>query len=78
MLIDEAQDLTQNEQKLFVLLFKKECIIVADGGHQFVRNIEVCNWSAIKERENIKLKYCLRQKNNIVKFINMSLNNVDF
>ena len=71
VLIDEAQDLTQNEQKLFVLLFKKEGIIVADGGHQFVRNIEVCNWSAIKERENIKLKYCLRQKNNIVKFINI-------
>lgn len=38
--------------------------------NKFVRNVDVCDWSAIRERENIKLKYCLRQKNNIIKFVN--------
>ena len=51
-------------------MFDVSRIVVADGGKQFVRNVDVCDWSSIKNRDNIKLKYCLRQKNNIVKFIN--------
>ena len=70
VLIDEAQDWTKEEQKLLTLLFDNDHIIVADGGKQFVRSVDVCDWSIIKNKENIKLKYCLRQKNNIIKFIN--------
>lgn len=68
--VDEGQDWTEKEQTLITLLFENNHIIVADGGKQFVRNVEVCDWSIIKNRENVKLKYCLRQKNNIIKFIN--------
>ena len=45
-------------------------IIVADGGQQFVRRINVCDWSVVRDRNNIKLKYCLRQKENLVSFTN--------
>jgi len=70
VLIDEAQDWTEKEKSLILRLFDKGHILVADGGQQFVRNVEVCDWSLIQDRNNIKLKYCLRQKNNIVKFLN--------
>ena len=70
VLVDEAQDWTEKEQLLLTTIYEIDHIIVADGGKQFVRNVDVCDWSVIKARENVKLKYCLRQKNNIVKFIN--------
>jgi hypothetical protein len=70
ILVDEAQDWTEKEQLLLTLLCENDHIIIADGGKQFVRNVDVCDWSIIKNRENVKLKYCLRQKNNIIKFIN--------
>lgn len=77
ILIDEAQDWTKDEQDLIVLLHGKDHVIVADGGLQFVRNIDVCDWSLIPDRQNIKLKYCLRQKENIVKFINHYVQAID-
>ena len=64
ILIDEAQDWTNLERDIVLKLFDKGKIIVADGGQQFVRSIDVCDWSVIRERNNIKLKYCLRQKEN--------------
>lgn len=70
VLVDEAQDWTEKEQHILTILYENDHIVVADGGKQFVRNVDVCDWSAIRERENIKLKYCLRQKNNIIKFVN--------
>lgn len=70
VLVDEAQDWTEKEQQLITLLYENDHIIVADGGKQFVRNADVCDWSTVRERENVKLKYCLRQKNNLIKFIN--------
>ena len=51
-------------------MFEKGKIIVADGGLQFVRNIDICDWSMVRERNNIKLKYCLRQKENLISFLN--------
>ena len=38
---------------------------------QFVSNVDVCDWSVVRERNNIKLKYCLRQKENIIQFLNI-------
>lgn len=71
VLIDEAQDWNTTERDIILSLFDKGKIIVADGGQQFVRNIDACDWSVVKKRNNIKLKYCLRQKENIVKFLNI-------
>lgn len=70
ILIDEAQDWTKIERDLIFLLFDESHILVADGGQQFVRQIEPCDWSIIPDRKNIKLKYCIRQKENLIHFIN--------
>ena len=71
VLIDEAQDWTNTERDIILKLFDSGKIIVADGGQQFVRNIDACDWSIVRNRNNIKLKYCLRQKENLVKFLNV-------
>lgn len=70
VLIDEAQDWSNLERDVILKLYDKGKIIVADGGQQFVRRIDVCDWSVVRDRNNIKLKYCLRQKENLVAFIN--------
>lgn len=77
VLIDEAQDWSNLERDIVLKLFDKGHIIVADGGQQFVRNIDVCDWSVIRERNNKKLKYCLRQKENIVRFLNLYSSRLD-
>lgn len=71
LLIDEAQDWNDSERDIVLKLFDKGKIIVADGGNQFVRRGKVCDWTVIRERNNIKLKYCLRQKENIISFLNL-------
>lgn len=71
VLIDEAQDWSNPERDIILMLFDKGKIIVADGGQQFVRRIDPCDWSVVRNRNNIKLKYCLRQKENLVEFINL-------
>lgn len=70
VLIDEAQDWSNLERDIILKLFDNGRLIVADGGQQFVRNLEVCDWSIVRERNNIKLKYCLRQKENLISFLN--------
>ena len=77
ILIDEAQDWSEEERNLILHLYDKNNIIVADGGHQFVRGIVPCDWTAVSGRNNIKLKYCLRQKRNIVRFINYYAEMID-
>ena len=71
LMIDEAQDWNEAERDVVLKLFDKGNIIVADGGNQFVRRGKVCDWTVIHERNNIKLKYCLRQKENIISFLNL-------
>lgn len=71
VLIDEAQDWMNTEKEIILRLFDKGKIIVADGGLQFVRHIYPCDWSIVRERNNIKLKYCLRQKENLITFLNV-------
>lgn len=70
ILIDEAQDWSEAERNLILQLYDKQRILVADGGQQFVRGISPCDWTVVPNRNNIKLRYCLRQKRNLVKFIN--------
>ena len=69
-LVDEAQDWLKIEQDIILKLFGAERLIIADGGQQYVRRIESCDWSVFPNRKSTKLKYCLRQKPNLVKFIN--------
>lgn len=68
--VDEAQDWTSYERDLLLRVFKPEQIVVADGGQQFVRKISPCDWLVVKDRNNVKLKKCLRQKKNLIKFLN--------
>lgn len=68
--IDEAQDWSDLERDIVLKLFDKRRILVADGGQQFVRNIQPCDWYIVRERTSIKLKKCLRQKSNLIKFVN--------
>ncbi len=70
ILIDEAQDWSEDERILILQLYDRKRIFIADGGQQFVRGISPCDWTVVPDRNNIKLKYCLRQKRNLVKFIN--------
>lgn len=70
VMIDEAQDWTSVERDIVLKLFDSEKIVVADGGNQFVRNETSCDWSIVKEKNNYKLKQCLRQKQNLVSFLN--------
>lgn len=53
VLIDEAQDWSNLERDIVLKLFDKGKIIVADGGQQFVRRINVCDWSAVRDRNNM-------------------------
>lgn len=70
VLIDEAQDWMSIERDIILKIFHEGKVIVADGGQQFVRRIKPCDWSSVKLRQTIKLKTCLRQKNNLVNFCN--------
>lgn len=76
--IDEAQDWSEQEKELILLLYDKSKIIVADGGVQYVRSITPCDWLMVQNRNNIKLKYCLRQKRNLVSFVNAFSKTIDF
>lgn len=77
ILIDEAQDWSEDERNLILHLYDKNRILVADGGQQFVRNIAPCDWTVVPDRNNIKLKYCLRQKRNLVSFVNHYSETID-
>lgn len=77
ILIDEAQDWGIQERDIILNLFDLGKIIIADGGQQFVRKIDPCDWSIVRRRNNIRLKYCLRQKENLVSFINTYAKNLE-
>lgn len=70
ILIDEAQDWSEDESALIIKLFKKGHILVADGGQQIVKSNGNYNWSSIRDKRSEKLKLCLRQKSNLIKFVN--------
>ncbi len=77
ILIDEAQDWTNSERDIVLKIFDKGKVVVADGGNQFVRRGNVCDWSVVHDRNNIKLKYCLRQKANLISFLNVFSNSFE-
>ena len=73
ILIDEAQDCSEAEIKLWTKLFSPGHIVIADGVDQFVRNIKFSYWGNCLPPEQIttcELSISKRQKSNIVSFVN--------
>lgn len=70
VLIDEAQDFSEAERDILVKIYGSKNIVVADGTDQLVRAKSYCDWPKNENRNIIKLKECLRQKSNLVDFVN--------
>jgi len=74
ILIDEAQDWSENEKNILFRIYGKEHIIVADGVDQFMRSGEKQNWArGLKQNTDFYKKTeekGLRQKYNLVNFVN--------
>lgn len=69
ILVDEAQDWSIAETELLMTLFRPEQIVIADGVDQFVRTVSNKSWDNA-ELNTIKLTKSLRQKSNLVVFVN--------
>ena len=74
LLIDEAQDWKEIEKKLIYKIFGRERVVVADGVDQLIRSQNKCNWRKGLRRDvdfrQTNEKRCLRQKVNLVSFVN--------
>lgn len=71
VLVDEAQDWEDAEKEILFKIYGREHIIVADGVDQFMRGNKYLRWANGKQATNkIELKQGLRQKNNLVNFVN--------
>lgn len=72
--IDEAQDWGETEKDVILMIFGKNRTIIADGIDQFVRSQIKCNWKRglrpFSGFHNSHVRQGLRQKVNIVSFIN--------
>lgn len=67
--VDEAQDWTDSERDILIRLFGDK-LLIADGGQQFVRSVDGCDWNVIENRNSVKLRKSLRQENNLITFTN--------
>ena len=68
--IDEAQDWTEKEKLILYKIYGPNRILVADGVDQFMRNNKRLNWKE-GDANIIKQTKGLRQKNNLVNFVNL-------
>ena len=66
LLIDEAQDWNPIEKDILIKVYGADCLIVADGGQQFVRSNRHLAWGGY----NISLTVGRRQKSSLVYFVN--------
>ena len=71
--VDEAQDWTSEERDLLLRLFPQNKVIVADGIDQFVRSSSRISWGELKDIRKVSL----RQKSNIVAFVNAYSNKLN-
>lgn len=71
--VDEAQDWTSEERDLLLRLFPQNKVIVADGIDQFVRSNNRISWGELKDIRKVSL----RQKSNIVAFVNAYSNKLN-
>lgn len=74
ILIDESQDWDPLEKSIIMTIFGKGKLIVADGIDQLIRTQQKCNWTeGLKPNIDFKKtfeKKGLRQKTNLVEFVN--------
>ena len=72
ILIDEAQDWLEEEKNVVYGIYGPERIVVADGVDQFMRSDYKINWlrGVDSEINNNHSEVCLRQKPNLVRFVN--------
>ncbi len=69
--VDEAQDFLEIEKDVLFKLFGTDNFTIANGIDQRIRGHYYCNWTFnIKNRQIKKLTTCLRQKENLVNFVN--------
>ena len=68
--IDEAQDWREEEMNILFKLYPPQNIIVADGVDQFVRSGKKCVWEKIEGKRCLERSVSLRQKKNLIEFIN--------
>ena len=71
ILIDEAQDWLEEEKDIVYLIYGPERIVVADGVDQFMRSENKIDWlRGVGTVNDIHSDVCLRQKPNLVRFVN--------
>jgi hypothetical protein len=69
--VDEGQDWPSNEIDILRAVYPPECIVIADGVDQYVRE-SVADWRTGVPREKLRprrLKRCLRMKANLAFFV---------
>lgn len=72
ILVDEAQDWLEIEKDILYAIYGPERIVVADGVDQFMRSDYKIDWSdgVINDINRKNDVVCLRQKPNLVRFVN--------
>ena len=72
ILIDEAQDWLEEEKEIIYKIYGPERIVVADGVDQFMRSDYKIDWltGAGNNVNDCHSEVCLRQKPNLVRFVN--------
>lgn len=71
VLVDEAQDWLDSEKEILYNIYGEDHIIIADGVDQFMRGNIHQRWANTYAQQNlIKLNVGMRQKTNLVNFVN--------
>ena len=71
VLIDEAQDWLDSEKNILFKIYGEDRIIVADGVDQFMRGNKYQHWvSKKRQSQQISLEVGMRQKTNLINFVN--------
>lgn len=71
IMIDEGQDWELDEVKILTKIYGEDHIVFADGVDQFIRTSKKLSIKDLAAKKNsITYDVCLRQKNNLVKFVN--------
>ncbi len=72
ILVDEGQDWSDEEKNILFKLYGTSHVVVADGVDQFVKSQKRQPWAqGINDFSNSKKEYGLRQKSNLVDFVNL-------
>lgn len=70
ILIDESQDWDEKEKEVLYRIFTPKRIIIADGVDQLIRSQNRCNWTRNIKFTKTTEKKGLRQKVNLIEFVN--------